>query len=299
MQGEYSSHGKIMNDNHSFRAGLRPPLRWASLLLLAVLSACGGDGGNPAAASADASLLLASGKTVDAPGLKIAEQKATSPKAQEQFDRLMPFHATVTVAPADGATINGTVPLQVAGKSMVRVELLPPTGNAPVLGSFSVSPDGTLASLQFDTGTLPNGVLLSRISAFDQPAGTTANEAVAMPARTWILMNDPEPTVTQIPPASYMPEVRISWNMLPYVDPQPLIVLQQLSDADFTSLLATDWARVESVLRQYIPANVVLYPPTPLGIQGEWSSCLQFHGFIACNDMVSFLIGLMQSKAPA
>jgi hypothetical protein len=178
----------------------------------------------------------------------------------------------------------------VRGSGLENVESLPPDGFEPKLGVFSVSADKTYARLEFDTKSLPNGTLLSRIIAFDKPSGSgDARQEIAMATRQWLLRNNPEPVVARIPPASYMPEVRISYVNLPLVGPQPINQLRQLDDATFDSMLKNDWPRVEAILRIYVPANVVLMPPTPLNFHAAWSACLDRHGLLACKEAMLYL----------
>lgn len=107
-----------------------------------------------------------------------------------------PFTAGVTMAPASGATVSGTVRLEVRGNGIVNAELLPAQGYLPRLGVFNVSPDGTFAWLDFDTATLPNGAADVRISAYNVAAGQpNAVEVIAMPARRWEVANGaPQPS---------------------------------------------------------------------------------------------------------
>ena len=101
-----------------------------------------------------------------------------------------PFSASVTSVPAEGATVNGVVPLEVRGSGIANVELLPPTGYSPKAGVFEIGENGTVARLNFDTRGLPDGLLQLRISAFNRPAGDpTSAEVVAMPPRTWNVKN--------------------------------------------------------------------------------------------------------------
>lgn len=105
-----------------------------------------------------------------------------------------PLAATVVRAPVDGETVSGTMRLEVQGRSIENVELLPATGYTPRLGSFNVSADKTFAYLDLDTTSVPNGPLRLRISAFDAPAGSPdATEVIAMSTRTWTFRNDPPP----------------------------------------------------------------------------------------------------------
>ena len=202
-----------------------------------------------------------------------------------------PFIANVTIAPADGATLSGTVTLEVRGSSLENVELLPPSGYSPRLGVFTVTADKTSARLDFDSRTLPNGTLLARISAFNMPAGSSgASEIVAMQTRTWLLRNDPEPAPASIPSASYMPEVRITLEHLPFVDPQFLAPLRQMDDATFANTVANDWPRVEAILRMYIPVNVVFMPPSPLNFQNALAVCMREpHSALACRETMIYL----------
>lgn len=107
-----------------------------------------------------------------------------------------PFTASVSMAPAAGATLSGIVRIEVRGYDMQNVELLPASGYTPRLGVFNITGDKTIAWLDLDTTRLPNGPIDMRISAFNVPAGQPgAVEIVAMPARTWTISN-------AVPPAS-------------------------------------------------------------------------------------------------
>lgn len=109
---------------------------------------------------------------------------------QPQPNQPAPFTAGVTMAPENGATVNGIVRLEIRGNGIANAELLPPNGYAPRLGVFSISADRTLAWLDFDTTTLPNGPADLRISAFNVAAGQPdAIEVLAMPARRWQVSN--------------------------------------------------------------------------------------------------------------
>jgi hypothetical protein len=101
-----------------------------------------------------------------------------------------PFTATATIAPVNGETLSSRVRLEVRGSGIRNVELLPASGYTPQLGVFNVDFSGTFAWLEFDTSTLPNGILDARISAFDVVAGQpNAREIIAMPARQWIVQH--------------------------------------------------------------------------------------------------------------
>jgi hypothetical protein len=114
------------------------------------------------------------------------------------------FSASVTSAPASGAVLSGTTRLEIRGSGIANVELLPATGYTPRLARFNVSPDRTMAWVDLDTRTLPDGVRDVRISAFNVMEGQPgASEAVAMPARQWTVNNGTGPftaTVTMAPP---------------------------------------------------------------------------------------------------
>lgn len=275
-------------------------LKLATAILCTVLAACGGGGGggSPAAAVSQSDSSTpdsASGTTGDSvspdPSPDADTGNASSPPA--------PITATVATAPADGATLNNTVRLEIRGNSIENAELLPPDGHAPQLGVFTVSADKTMAWLDFDTRTLPNGTLRARVSAFDRPAGSTgATEVVAMTTRAWLLRNEPPPAPERIPSASYMPEVHISNLALPYVDPQALQEMMQLNDDNYEALLRDEWPRVEGVMHQYLPPHVVLMPPTPMGFSGPWYGCLDLHTRVACREAMNNMIGLMMSKQP-
>lgn len=119
------------------------------------------------------------------------------------------FSAGVTTAPANGAVISGSTRLEVCGSGIANAELLPVSGYTPVLGKFNVSADRTLAWLDFDSRSLPDGVRDVRISAYSvtdgQPNGA---EIVAMPSRRWEIRNGAAPpsftpfsaSVTMAPP---------------------------------------------------------------------------------------------------
>ncbi|GIZ52779.1 hypothetical protein [Noviherbaspirillum aridicola] len=100
------------------------------------------------------------------------------------------FTAGVSAAPAHGATVRGTVVVEVRGAGMRNIELLPASGYQPVYGRFTTAYDGSFGYVEFDTRTLPNGPLTVRVSAFNvAPGQAGAREIVAMPARQWIVAN--------------------------------------------------------------------------------------------------------------
>ncbi len=272
----------------------RASFRITAALLCALLTACGGGGGGPATTSATSATSFtgaSQGSNATPAGNTNASGSTTDSTSGSNSSASTPFIATVTIAPADGATLSGTVTLEVRGSSLENVELLPPSGYSPRLGVFTISADKTSARLDFDSRTLPNGTLLARISAFNRPSGSTdASEIVAMPAHTWLLRNDPEPAPASIPSATYMPEVRITLAHLPFVDPQFLAPLRQMDDPTFADTVANDWPRVEAILRTYIPVNVIFVPPTPLGFQGAWAACMQTpHSAGGCRETMVYL----------
>lgn len=147
---------------------------WAiAALVLAGLASCGGGGGaSDGSVPADTSITL------------VEPQSAVASV----------FSAQVTTAPDDGATVSGTVTLEVKGANIANVELLPADGYLPRYAVFIVSDDKTSATATFDTTKFPDGALVVRISAFDTPAGSaTATEIIAMPARTWNIKNGAKP----------------------------------------------------------------------------------------------------------
>lgn len=100
------------------------------------------------------------------------------------------FSAAVTSAPADGATISGITRLELRGSGIANAELLPASGYAPTYGTFNVSADRTMAWLDFDTRSLPDGVKDLRISAYNVTQGQSgAAEIIAMPVRGWNIQN--------------------------------------------------------------------------------------------------------------
>lgn len=100
------------------------------------------------------------------------------------------FSATVTAAPANDAFVSGIVRLEVRGSGMANVELLPATGYTPRLAVFNVSGDRSIAWLDLDTRSLPDGVQDVRISAFSVTEGQAGgSEIIAMPARRWAVGN--------------------------------------------------------------------------------------------------------------
>ena len=114
------------------------------------------------------------------------------------------FTASVTSAPANGAVVSGITRLEIRGGGIVNAELLPATGYTPRLATFNVSADRTMAWVDLDTRSLPDGVRDVRISAYNVTEGQAgASEIVAMPARRWTVANGTgafTATVTMAPP---------------------------------------------------------------------------------------------------
>lgn len=100
------------------------------------------------------------------------------------------FTAGVSAAPGHGATVRGTVVVEVRGVGMKNIELLPASGYVPIYGRFTTTYDGTFGYVEFDTRALPNGPINVRVSAFNvAPGQAGVREIVAMPARQWIIAN--------------------------------------------------------------------------------------------------------------
>ena len=98
--------------------------------------------------------------------------------------------ASVTSAPVNGAVVSGITRLEIRGSGIANAELLPATGYTPRLGVFNVSADRTIAWLDFDSRSLPDGIRDVRISAYNVTEGQAgAAEIVAMPARRWDIRN--------------------------------------------------------------------------------------------------------------
>lgn len=157
-----------------------------------IMAACGGGGGGDSAGAAAPQVAQQGGAAAPTP----APQTTAPPPATGPAPASAPagLSANVTRAPVEGETVSGVVRLEIQGTSIANAELLPPEGYAPRLGTFTVSADRTSAYLDFDTSTVPNGVLRLRISAFDAGAQSQgANEQVAMQTRTWYFQNTPSP----------------------------------------------------------------------------------------------------------
>jgi hypothetical protein len=108
-----------------------------------------------------------------------------------------PFSATLSAAPANGATVSGITRLELRGNGIANAELLPASGYLPRYGQFNISADKTTAWLDFDTRAVPDGLQNVRISAFNVTEGQAgAQEIVVMPARQWNFRNGTDAAFT-------------------------------------------------------------------------------------------------------
>ena len=125
-----------------------------------------------------------------------------------------PFAATVTQAPADGATISGTVRILVSGSGIRNVELLPATGYQPLIARGVVNGDNKGAYIDLDTTFIPDGPVTYRVAAFNALPSQGGSEITAMRARTWTVKNSTAPAFAaqlvsappEVPPASGKPQ---------------------------------------------------------------------------------------------
>ena len=125
----------------------------------------------------------------------VANSGGTATNGETGASVTAPFSSEVAMAPAEEAELSGMVRLEVRGSKMANVELLPANGYLPRHGVFKVKEDGSLAWLDLDTTTLPNGPITVRISAFDVTAGQSgAKEIIAMQPRTWNINNAAAPS---------------------------------------------------------------------------------------------------------
>jgi hypothetical protein len=169
--------------------------------LAALLAACGG-GGSPdvGASSSSGTKLLPTIYTSEG---RLLNSCSLSPACSG--NPFAPFFANATQAPAPGATLSGVVRLEVRGNELADVQLLPATRYEPVLGTFNISGDRTLAWLDLDTTKLPNGPTDVRVSAFNT-ADHLSYEIVAMSARTWNISNSETPPAAFIAAATVAPD---------------------------------------------------------------------------------------------
>lgn len=155
-----------------------------AILAAGLVSACGGGGSNAGAAATQSSAASTANGSTAGGGASGTSNGASAP----------PTVITSVNAPAEGSQLAGTTVLSISGQNIANAELLPSAGFSPRLGSFSVAPDGTSATLSFDTTTVPNGPLTLRIAAYNQPSGSAgASETTAMAGRTWQFSNSPPP----------------------------------------------------------------------------------------------------------
>ncbi|RJF97306.1 DUF4214 domain-containing protein [Noviherbaspirillum saxi] len=232
---------------------------------------------------------------VDPSGPQALPPSSPSP-APTPYSGQAPLSAALVNAPADGAGVSGAVRLEVRGTGIENVELLPPSGYAPLIARFNVSADKTYAWIDLDTAGMPNGTMVSRIVAFSAASGQGGTETVVMPARTWTLNNVPQPRLNgPIPSASYRPQVLLTLDDLPYVDPQPLVAMMQLDETSYRQMLANEAERVRQTMVTYIPNHVALYP-APMGFTGPWYSCVGTPSYVACRDSMNSMIAIMNSR---
>lgn len=274
------------------------------LVLALSVAACGGGGGGDSSASGGG-LQNSSGGI---PGSGAAQGGSGAPNdygssagagsgGASSGSDTAGFAVSSVQAPADNNTLSAPVRLEVRGSGLQNVELLPADGYTPRLGTFSVSGDRTLAWLDFNSSTLPNGTLRARIVAFNAPPGAAGLEILAMAARSWQLRNDPQPTLSgPIPRAGFMPEVWLTLQDLPWVDPAPLQEMVARDDTAYQQLMTAEPDRVRQTLLTYIPAHVVLFP-APHGFTGPWYACLQQPAPGPCREAMNLTIGLMNGKA--
>lgn len=104
-----------------------------------------------------------------------------------------PFAASVAQAPADGATISGTVRIVIDGSGIENVELLPATGYSPLYARGVVNGDRQGAYIDLNTEVLEDGEFTMRVATFSAPPGEGGSEIAAMPARTWTIQNGSAP----------------------------------------------------------------------------------------------------------
>lgn len=198
-------------------------------LSLSLLVSCGGGGGGsdtPSAAPAAASIpagsttstgttppssATTSGSTNDGDGGSAGTTSpppptSTNPSTSDSTSTTV-FAATATQAPADGATISGTVRILIEGSGIENVELLPSTGYAPLIARGIVTGDRIGAYIDFDTTVMPDGPITLRVAAFNLPFGQGGSEVTAMPARTWTITNSTAPSFSAqlitAPPNNY------------------------------------------------------------------------------------------------
>lgn len=108
-------------------------------------------------------------------------------------DPEVPFAASVVNAPADGATISGTVRILIEGQGIENVELLPANGYAPLYARGVVTGDRIGAYIDFNTRGVPDGEIAVRVAAFSEPPGQGGREITAMAERTWRIENSAPP----------------------------------------------------------------------------------------------------------
>lgn len=159
-----------------------------------VLAACGGGGGSGGGSESPTTGGGTQSGTSD--GTTTPNTPSPTPAAGQPpaATPARSFTASLVRAPVDGEEVSGVVRLEVQGTALGNVELLPADVYTPRLGTFTISGDRTSAYLDFDTTTVPNGILRVRISVFSAAAGTPdASELTVMSSRTWTFRNTPPP----------------------------------------------------------------------------------------------------------
>jgi hypothetical protein len=193
------------------------------------------------------------------------------------------FNATLTSAPDDGALISDSVRLELEGYGIENAELLPAEGGRPY-ALFNVSEDKSRAWIEFDTRTVANGEVRVVIEAYDQPPRTAGASTIgAMQPRSWTVQNA---SISSPYPGVY-PLRR---------DAGPLQARIDMSQAEFASMIDTEWPRVHALLQEYIPDNVVFEPPVPRGFEGPRRSCIQdaYASPEACREYMFRIVMLIQ-----
>ncbi len=166
-----------------------------SIILCALLIACGGSSNDQIA-----SQYTASDFSTTAASVSIAN-----------------FSAFATSVPSDGATVSGTVKIAVQGTGIKNAELVPANSYVPIYARATVSPNGEVAWLDFDSTKVGDGPIRVRVLAWDQPHGAAqVNEIVAMSPRTWNIKNGNPPTSPSGPPQPPTSEFSVNRVFAPF-----------------------------------------------------------------------------------
>lgn len=257
-------------------------LATALLVLSISVAACGGGGGGSKEGG------VASDRVTDANGSSggsPSEEGAMPPSSgpSDNGANESDFNATATVAPAEGAVLSDLVRLEVEGRGMENVELLPAEGGRPY-ALFHVADDKSRAWVDFDTRTVVNGEVHVVINAYDKPPRTDgASVKSAMPPRSWTIQNASVPSPY---PGDY-PLRR---------DAEPLQAMIDMDEQEFANLIDTEWPRVHALLQEYIPNNVVFEPPVPRGFEGPRSTCIRdaYTSPRACHEYMIRIVMLLE-----